>query len=124
MMPQDNFDEYDIYRHGVGDDVNVGGVVYSWSEWVDGHKDTASRRRAESRVETGRSPETGEPMPAGLAARAKKLGRDFTDAAKNMSTGPGIAELLRAHAQLISDAAAEGFDRGRVEEDINAAFDQ
>lgn len=121
MQEQGKNAEFDFERDVIGEDLVVGGVAYHSTVWVADAEDGVRRR-----TETVEEPETLVEYEQQLAEdfhkRAEDIGADFAKAAANLSTGPKLADLLPRYEQLLSEADDAGYDRDRIRETVDTAF--
>ena len=112
---------FDFDRDVIGEDLVVGGVAYDSTEWVADAEDGVRRR-----TETVDEPETLAEYEQRLAGdfheRAEEIGADFAAVSANVSTGPTLSDLLPRYEQLLRDADDAGFDRDRIRELVDTAF--
>lgn len=121
MQEQGKSAEFDFDRDVIGEDLVVGGVAYHATVWMPDTEDGVRRR-----TETVDEPETLAEYEQRLAGdfhqRAEDIGTDFAKAAANLSTGPTLSDLLSRYEQLLSEADDAGFDRDRIRDIVDTAF--
>ncbi|MDV2477281.1 hypothetical protein F8M49_21460 [Rhodococcus zopfii] len=121
MQEQEKNAGFDFDRDVIGEDLVVSGVVYNSTEWVADAEDGV-RRRTETVDEPETLGEYEQRLAGDFRQRAEDIGTDFAKAAANLSTGPTLSDLLSRYEHLLSEADDAGFDRDRIRELVDTAF--
>lgn len=114
--------EFDFDRDVIGEDLVVGGVAYDSTVWMPDTEDGV-RRRTDVVDEPESVSEYEDRLAQDFLRRAKEIGADFAAVHANVSTGPDLAELMPRYTALMSEVDNAGFDRDRIQDTINIAFE-
>ncbi|BDB63542.1 hypothetical protein [Rhodococcus sp. RDE2] len=122
-MPHNTMDQqfegFDFARDVIGDDLIVDGVVYDSSIWTVDGEGGVMRRCEEARDLEATSQDIATEE---ILRRAAAIASDYAALARNISTGPDLAELLRRHRELLCDAETWDVQPSRIENIIDAAL--